>query len=138
MISAVQVITARCHNSITAVQLLNLPFSSSLWKSIFGNYLAIEFHGFWTNWNIEIPEVRFTLIYGSSRSQMLIKIGVIKNFAKFTGKHLCWDTFLIKLQALRPENLLKRDSNTGVFLRNLQNFYEHLFLQNTSIDCFWI
>ena len=25
----------------------------------------------------------------SSRSQMLFKIGVIKNFAKSTGKHLC-------------------------------------------------
>ena len=26
----------------------------------------------------------------SSRSQMFFKIGVLKNFAIFTGKHLCW------------------------------------------------
>ena len=51
----------------------------------------------------------------SSRPQMFFKIEVLKNFANFTGKHLCWSLFLIKLQALRPPFLLKRDSNTGVF-----------------------
>ena len=43
----------------------------------------------------------------SSRSQRLFKIGVIgvlKNLANFKGKHLCWSL------------LLKRGSNTGVFL----------------------
>ena len=29
----------------------------------------------------------------SSRSQMLFKIGAPKNFANFTGKHLCWSLF---------------------------------------------
>ena len=33
-----------------------------------------------------------------SRSQMLFKIGVLKKFTNFTGKHLCWSRFLIKLQ----------------------------------------
>ena len=33
------------------------------------------------------------------RSQMFFKIGVLKKFAKFTGKHLYWSLFLIKLQA---------------------------------------
>ena len=48
--------------------------------------------------------------------------GVLKNFVIFTGKHLCWSLFLIKLQALRPAALLTRDSNTGVFLWILRNF----------------
>ena len=34
--------------------------------------------------------------------------------------------------AVRLATLFKRNSNTGVFLRNLQNFLKHLFLQNTS------
>ena len=34
-------------------------------------------------------------IYRSTRSQMLFKIGVLKNFASFTGKHLGWSLFLI-------------------------------------------
>ena len=39
---------------------------------------------------------------------------LLKSFAIFTGKHLCWSIFLIK--ALRPATLPKKDSNTGVFL----------------------
>ena len=35
----------------------------------------------------------------SSRSLMFFKIGVIKNFPIFKGKHLCWSLFLIKLTA---------------------------------------
>ena len=34
----------------------------------------------------------------SSGPQMFFKLGVLKNFANFTGKHLCWSLFLIKLQ----------------------------------------
>ena len=45
--------------------------------------------------------------------QMFFKIGVLKKFAIFTGKHLCYRFFLIKFQAFRPATLLKRDSNTG-------------------------
>ena len=29
----------------------------------------------------------------SSRSQIFFKIGVLKNFANFTGKHQCWSLF---------------------------------------------
>ena len=58
----------------------------------------------------------------SSRSQIFFKIGVLKNFAIFIGKHMCWSLFLIKLQALKPATLLKRDPNTGVFLSYLQKF----------------
>ena len=36
---------------------------------------------------------------------MFFKIGVLKNFIRFTGKHLCWSLFLIKLQAFRPAKL---------------------------------
>ena len=55
-------------------------------------------------------------------------------FAILTAKYLSWSLFLIKLSAFRPENLLERDSNTGVFLRVVQIFIEHhrwLFL---SVD----
>ena len=43
--------------------------------------------------------------------QMLYKIGVLKSFANFTGKNLCWNTF-----GPKPATLTKGDSNTGVFL----------------------
>ena len=37
----------------------------------------------------------------SRHSQMFFKIGVLKNFAIFIGKHLCWSLFLIKLRKLQ-------------------------------------
>ena len=52
----------------------------------------------------------------SSRSQMFLKIGILKNFTIFTRKHLYWILFLIKLQSWRPITLLKRDPNAGAFL----------------------
>ena len=63
---------------------------------------------------------------------MFFKIGVLKNFAIFTGKHLCWSLFLIKPHDSSPATLLKRDSYTGVpvniakFLRT-SFFIEHLW-----------
>ena len=56
------------------------------------------------------PKIRLNLIlFKSSRSQMLYKIVVLENSAKFTGKQLSWGHFLINLHA-------KRDSITSVFL----------------------
>ena len=72
----------------------------------------------------------------SSRLEMFLKIGVLKNFAIFTGKYLCWSLFLINIQTWRPATLLKRDANIAVFLWNLRSFYEHSFSQNTSSGCF--
>ena len=47
----------------------------------------------------------------NGRSQMFFKIGVLKNFAIFTGKHLRGSLFLITLQAWKPAALLKIDYN---------------------------
>ena len=37
--------------------------------------------------------------YRSTHRRCSIRKGVLRNFAKFTGKHLCQSLFLIKLQA---------------------------------------
>ena len=46
-------------------------------------------------------------------------------------------SFLIKLQALGLQLYYKRDSDTGVFLWILRNFWEHLFYRTSPEDCFW-
>ena len=63
-----------------------------------------------------------SLNFKNSCLQMFFKIDVLKNLAIFTGKHLCWSYFLIKLQGWRTAILLKRDSNTSASLWILQNF----------------
>ena len=40
----------------------------------------------------------------------------VRNFTKFTGKHMRHSLFLNKVAGLKPVTLLKRDSGTGVFL----------------------
>ena len=50
----------------------------------------------------------------SSRSQMFYKIGVLEKFAKFTGKHLCWSHFSIKLHTCFPIIFVKF-SRTAIF-----------------------
>ena len=46
-------------------------------------------------------------------------------------------TCLIKLQGWALQLYEKRGSGTGAFLWILRNFWEHLFLKNTSDGCFW-
>ena len=45
-------------------------------------------------------------------------------------------SFFDKVAGFRPATLLKKRSGAGVFLWVLWNFWEHLFLQNTSGGCF--
>ena len=55
-----------------------------------------------------------------------VKTGVFKNFENFTEKYRCWGLFL---------TLLKRDSNTGIFLWTLQifkNTYSEEYLRTTA------
>ena len=60
-----------------------------------------------------------------------VKKGVLKNFANFTEKHLCWNLLLLKLQALQALQLyFKKDSNTGFFLWNLRNFKSIYFVEH--------
>ena len=72
----------------------------------------------------------------SSRQRCSVKEGVLRNFAKFTGKHLCQSLFFNKDAGLRPATLLKRDSGARVFLWVLRNFYEHLLYRTPLDDCF--
>ena len=44
------------------------------------------------------------------------KIVALKNLAVFTGNSLCWSPFFNKVVVLRSATLLKRKTNTGVFL----------------------
>ena len=53
-----------------------------------------------TYFNLAVcSSVKNFAVYGNSCRQMFFKISVLRNFAKFTRKHLCWSLFLIKLHA---------------------------------------
>ena len=84
------------------------------------------------------PLVFVAKIVRSSRLQMFFKIGVLKIFASFTGKHLCWSPLLMKLQAWRSANFIKTRLQHGCFPVKFIKFLRTPFVQNTSGGCFWI
>ena len=53
---------------------------------------------------------------------MFFKIGVLKNFVIFKGKHLCWSLFLIKLTKKTSKRLQHRG-----FLVNIAKFLRTVF-----------
>ena len=61
-----------------------------------------------------------------------MKKGILKNFAKFTGKHLCQSLFFTKVADLRPATLLKKRLWHRYFPVNFAKFLKTSFLQNTS------
>ena len=61
-------------------------------------------------------------IYKHVVSRRDCKKGVLRNFVKFTGKHLCQSLFFNNVAGLSLQLYLKRDTGTSVFLWILQNF----------------
>ena len=59
----------------------------------------------------------------SSCPEVFYKKDVLRNFAKFTGKHLCQRLFLNKVAGLA----------SGVFMRILRNFSENLFYRTAPV-----
>ena len=62
-----------------------------------------------------LPPFYFTSLQKQSPVLFYKKVG-LKHFAIITEKQLFWGLFLIKLQAIGPVTLLKRNSNRAAFL----------------------
>ena len=60
------------------------------------------------------------------------KKGVLRNFVKFTGKHLCQSLFFNKVARLRSVTLFKKRLWRRCFPVNFAKFLRTPFLQNTS------
>ena len=69
--------------------------------------------------------------FRSSHRRCSIK-DVLKNFTKFTGRHLCQSPFFNKVAGLRPVTLLKKRLQRRCFPVNFVKFLRTPFLQNTS------
>ena len=68
------------------------------------------------------------LNYRNSRSQMFFKVGVLKNFAIFIGKRLCWSLFFY--QSCRPEasNFLKKETPAHLLSCEYWEVFKNSFL----------
>ena len=73
----------------------------------------------------------------SSRLEVFCKKGLLKNFANFTGKHLCQSLFFNENAGLSPATLLKKRLWHKCFLVNFANSLGTPFLYNSASGCFW-
>ena len=87
------------------------------------------------NGNVVLFEIFAELISRSSRPEVFFEKRVLKNFAKFTGKHLCQSLFFKKVAGVRPATLLKKRLWHRCFPVNFAKFLITSFLQNSSGGC---
>ena len=95
--------------------------------------------------NASISIRRYLLHFHESWNQQCLFIlfcslrkGVLRNFAKFTGKSLCQSLFLNKVAGLRPATLLKKSLWHRCFPVNFAKFIRTSFLQKTLRGCFYL
>ena len=75
----------------------------------YGSWLTLKLYIFFTLWpNILAFIEEYISTNKSSRPEVFCEKGVLKNFTKVTGKHLCQGLFFNKVADQRPATLLKK------------------------------
>ena len=91
--------------------------------------------------HMQVRKTPYSHIIRSSRPEVFCKRGVLSNFTKFTGKHLCQSLFLNKFPGLRPATLLKKETLAQVYscefceISKNTFFIEHLWWLLLHILC---
>ena len=80
--------------------------------------------------DIERVDAKKLINYSSKKQPfaMFFKIGVLKYFAIFTGKHRCWSLLLVKLHAY---NFIKKETPTQVFSYEYCKLFKNSFFYRT-------
>ena len=76
---------------------------------------------------------RISSIVESSRLELFCKKGVLRNFTKFTGKHLCQSLLFNKVAALRSATLLKKRLWHWRFSKNFEKYLRTLFYRTALV-----
>ena len=83
-------------------------------------------------WRINCSKVVFKpWKYWSSHRRFSVKKGVLKHFAKFTGKDLCQSLCFHKVAGLRPATLLKTETLAQVFNCEFCDIFMNTFFYKT-------
>ena len=75
----------------------------------------------------------YMCLYRSSRPEVFFKKGVLRNFVKFIGEHLCERLFLNKVAGLKPATLLKKRLWHRCFYMNFATFLRTPFFYRTPV-----
>ena len=69
----------------------------------------------------------------NSCSQVFYRKAVLRNLAKFTGKHLCKNLFFNKVAALNPSTVLEKRLWHRCFPVNFAQFFKNIFYYTTPL-----
>ena len=69
----------------------------------------------------------------SSRPDVICRKSVLRNFSKFTGRHLCQGLFFNKVSGLRPATLLKKRLSYSCFSVNFEKFLRTPFYRTPPV-----
>ena len=97
-IKIVRLLTYICLQKLKNTKTQKLPVPESLFNKVAG---------------LQIP----WCTYISSHWRCSIKKGILKNFAKFIGKHLCQSLFFNKVAGLRPQPAVSASVSTSWYLK---------------------
>ena len=92
-----------------------------------------KYRGYLADFSVNASQSEIDHSSRSSHQICSLKNGVLRNFAKFTGKHLCQSLFFNKVADLRPETLLKKRLWHRCFSVKIAKYLRVTFLQNTSV-----
>ena len=70
--------------------------------------------------------------FRSSRLEVLCRKGVLRNFTKFTRKHLCHSLFFNKVAVLQPATLFKKETLAQVFSCEFCEISKNIFFYRTA------
>ena len=90
-----------------------------------------------TNWTMPFKKYH-SKIYRNNCPEVFRKEDVLKKFANFPGKHLCWSFLFDEVGGLRSATLSKKRFRHRCFLWTSQKFYEYLFCRTYANSYFWI
>ena len=87
-----------------------------------------------TKYNVSLLKPKTPSLYRSNHRRCSLRKGILRNFAKFTGKHLCQGLFFNKVAGF--VTLLKSHFGMGFLLKICCIFSEHLFKRTPMEGCF--
>ena len=115
---------------VGTTQLFSCEYYKIFKTTFFEEHLRTAVSATWKILQMKMNKVSFDS--RSSHQRCSIKKGALKNFAKFTGKHLCQSLFFNKGCRPKTGNFIEKETMTQLFSVNFVKFSRTYILQKSS------
>ena len=113
--------------SESCYQILDFFYRRCTWQYFFLSQIFLSYSKSLLTELSAKSTIRKVFDFRSSHQRCSLKKGALRNFTKFTGKHLCQSLFFNKVAGLKPETLLKNRPWHKWFPINFMKFLRTTF-----------